>query len=392
MRSSETLHHLNLQIFTAFEDAEPLWRSFEETGDAYVYQTYDWLVSWYELVGANSSAKLALVALMDDEDQPLMFLPLAIERRRLRSVLTWLGSPFSDYNAPILAQGAAFRVERLGGIGKILEAFQRKLPKFDYVNFERQPAFIGSQPNPFADLASIQNSHAAHSTRLSGDWPSYYKKKRSKKTRHNDRRKRRKLENHGCLEFSVARTPEDIDVLVSAMLRQKRAYVKALGKKNVLDEPGYDDFLREQALEGLKTGATLLCGLKLDDKILAVQWGAIHKGRLYSIIASYDGGEHSNLSPGEFLLHELFSWCFDHDIDVFDFTYGDEPYKQAWCEENLVLFQSLLPASAWGKAGVCALKTRIMAKRLLKDAAFIRRLLTAQQYLREKASIPNRRL
>jgi len=388
----EMLPQLEFRTFTAFEDAESLWRSLEESGDAYVYQTYDWLSNWYQLVGAKHDLKLCLTAVMDGNGQPLMFLPLAIERHRLWIVLTWLGSSFSDYNAPILANETALRVEKLGGMSKIWRALQRQLPRFDYANFERQPAYVGDQPNPLAQLASIENGHAAHSTRLSDDWPTYYTKKRSKKTRHNDRRKRRKLEVHGQSEFLIARTSEDIDLLLTAMLRQKRAYVKALGKTNVLDEPGYDDFLRLQALEGLTTGAILLCGLKLGDKILAVQWGAVRERRLYSIIASYDDGEYGNLSPGEFLLHDLFSWCFDHGIDVFDFTYGDEPYKRAWCEETLVLFQNLMPVSAWGNVGVYALKSGIIAKHQLKDAAFVRHLLTAQHYIREKAAIPSRRL
>jgi CelD/BcsL family acetyltransferase involved in cellulose biosynthesis len=364
----------------------------EESGDAYVYQTYDWLSTWYELVGVNGDLKPCLTVVMDGDGRPLMFLPLAVERHRLWMVLTWLGARFSDYNAPVLAPDAVDRLERIGGISSVWQALQHELLRFDYADFQRQPARIGNQPNPFVQLASIEGGHAAHSTRLSGDWQAYYTRKRSKKTRHNDRRKRRKLERHGQLEFLIARTPGDIDLLVSTMLRQKRAYVKALRKENVLDEPGYDEFLRARAEEGLTTGETMLCGLVLEGDILAVQWGAVHKGRLYSIVASYDDGEHSNLSPGELLLHELFGWCFDHGIEVLDFTYGDEPYKQAWCEETLALSRGLMPVSAWGRIGAYALEAGIKTKRQLEGTGCIRQIRTAQNFLRNRGAALNRGL
>ena len=375
----------NVHIFTSFDDAEQLWRRLETAGDAYVYQTYDWLKEWHQLVGANREIELCFAGVIDDDDEPLMFLPLAIERHRLWKVLTWLGASFSDYNSPILAPNAAARLERIGDMQDIWRMLRQRLPRFDYAHFERLPASIGGQTNPMAHLNSIEHSHAAHSTRLIGDWQSYYTGKRGKRTRHNDRRKRRKLENQGHLEFVIARTPADVSLLVPAMLRQKRAYVRALGKRSVLDEPGYDAFLRTRAEDGLTTGETMLCGLKLGEDILAVQWGAVYGKRLYSIIASYDDGEHSSLSPGEVLLHELFGWCFDQGIEVFDFTYGDEPYKQAWCEETLPLYQSLMPASPWGTLGVHALKSGIKMKNQLKDTAYVRQLLSARHYLRGKS-------
>ncbi|MGI9492972.1 MAG: GNAT family N-acetyltransferase [Geminicoccaceae bacterium] len=382
-----TLPQLKLQTFATFENAETLWRDLEESGDAYVYQTYDWQSTWYEFVGVNGGLRPCLIAVMDADGRPLMFLPLAIERYGLWGVLTWLGTRFSDYNAPVLAPDAADRLERYGGIGNLWQTLQRKLPRFDYADFQRQPAHIGNQLNPFVQPASIEGGHAAHSTRLSGDWSSYYAKKRSKKTRHNEQRKRRNLARLGQLEFLIARTPADIDLMLPTMLRQKRAYVKALRKENIFDEPGYDEFLRARAVEGLTTGGTMLCGLKLDDDILAVQWAAVYKQRLYSIIASYDDGERNKLSPGGLLLHELFAWCFDHGIEVLDFTYGDEPYKLAWCEQTLALSRSLMPASAWGNVGVCALEAGIKAKRQLKDTGCIQQIRAAQDYLRNKGAV-----
>lgn len=361
---------IRVQVFEAFEDAELTWRAFEETGDVYVFQTFDWLASWYRLVGAQCGVNPCIVALMDGDGRSLMLMPLAIEERGMCRVLTWLGGAISDYHAPLLVDDGATWVKQMG-VETIWRALCRELPHFDYADFQRQPEQIGNQANPLRRLAAIKCSHSAHNTRLSGDWPSYYASKRSRKTRHNDRRKRKKLESHGRLDFLIAKTTEEIDRLVTAMSQQKSDYATAIGKNNALAEPGYDDFLRERAQAGLTDGTTVLCGIELNQEILAVQWGAVHRGRLYSVVASYDNGALRSLSPGELLLHELLGWCFDHNIETFDFTYGDEPYKQAWCENTMDLYRSLIPVTTWGMIYVCLLRSVTGLKSLMRKSEWL---------------------
>ena len=243
---------------------------------------------------------------------------------------------------------------------------------------------VGNQVNHFHQLSAVEKRPSAHNTCLFGDWPDYYKSKRGKKTRHNDRRKRKKLEAIGRLEVLFAGTTDDIDRLVTAMLHQKRDYARNLRKTNVLEQPGYHDFLCERAEAGLDDGTTVLCGIELNGEILAVQWGAVHRRRLYSIVASYDSGSLSNLSPGEILLHELFRWCFENGIETFDFTFGDEPYKQAWCENRMVLYHGLIPATAWGLVPVGTLKSTIKLKHRIRNTGWLWRTYakTRQQFHR----------
>lgn len=336
-----------VQIYRSIDDAESCWREAERQADLHVYQRFDWLSGWHKSVGAPAGIEPCLVVIKERDDKLLMLLPLAIERSGLWRRLVWMGAEFFDYHAPVLMPGAADRLSKIGSKA-LLQAIHARLPSVDYAFFARQPANVGQQVNPLIDDGAVLCTQAAHQTELAGDWPTYYGHKRGRRTRHNDRRKRKKLEKEGQLDFVVAKDVEAIDRFLDVLIRQKGVYARALGERNILEWPGYRDFLREKTIAGLEDGTVLLCGLTLDDKVLGVQWGALQHHRLYSIFASYDAGAYSKLSPGEFLLHDLMGWCFENGIELFDFTYGDEPYKLAWCEQHMGLYQGLLPLTAWG--------------------------------------------
>lgn len=359
-----------VRVFHQFDEVAPIWRKAEAVAELLVYQRFDWLEDWFRLVGATAAVQPCFVLVEDDRQQPLMLLPLAIERRFLWKALVWLGAEFFDYHAPVLMPDAKGKLEEIG-IDRVWKAIIAKLRGADYADFERQPAFIGEQPNPLMQLQALPYTQLAHHTELVDNWPAYYASKRGRRTRHNDRRKRKKLEQEGQLEFFVARSVDQIDTLISAMIQQKRAYARAIGKPNLLEQSGYEEFLRDKAMQGLEDGSIVVCGLALNGEILATQWGAVHQRRLYSVVASYAEGSFSKFSPGDILLHELISWCFDQRIVVFDFTYGDEPYKRPWCEHHAPLYRSLVPLSAWGWIMTSATRWKLAMRHRAKNSIWL---------------------
>lgn len=344
---------LSAILFAGLDEAEDLWRQVEGEADLHVYQTFDWLKDWYELIGKPNGVEPCLIAVHDERQRPLMLLPLAVERQGLWRRLVWMGADFFDYHAPILMPDAERRSLNFCDIWAVVEA---KLPRVDYADFQRQPEIIGDQANPMLGGQGTPCTHGAHYTNLVGEWPSYYASKRGKRTRHNDRRKRKKLQNEGNVGFVVAKSEDDIDRLLGALITQKRAYADARGERCLITQSGYPAFLRRLAERGIEDGSLLLCGLDLDGEILAAQWGAVHQKRLYSIVSSYSRGKHGKLSAGDMLLHDMMRWCFDNGIDCFDFTYGDESYKEAWCEHRIMLYRTAIPLTVRGAVYVCALK------------------------------------
>jgi CelD/BcsL family acetyltransferase involved in cellulose biosynthesis len=65
-------------------------------------------------------------------------------------------------------------------------------------------------------------------------------------------------------------------------------------------------------------------------------------------------------------MYRLMQWCFGNRIDRFDFTIGDEGYKDSWCETRLELVDAALALTGLGGVTSGALRLREGAKRRIK--------------------------
>ncbi|MGI9420493.1 MAG: GNAT family N-acetyltransferase [Geminicoccaceae bacterium] len=363
-----------IQITESFVDAEPFWRALEQTGDAIVFQTYDWQAAWHQLIGRQQRVRPCIAIVTTDDDRPLMLLPLGIVRRGLGRALIWLGGELTDYNGPVLAADAALYLNGLG-IDGLWRRLRHELPAFDYVDFQRLPAEIGNQHNPFVQLSNRGNPIAGRCTRLGSSWETYHNGKRSAETRRKERKKEGKLGLHGPIEFVVAQTTAEIDRIVAALVAQKSASYQRKGVKNLFRDPAYVDFLKAFAHDHVESGLAVLAAVKVDDEIIATQWGLIYGNRFYCLVYGHDQGRFARYSPGNVLLRRLLEWCCERDIDVFDFTYGDESYKDHWCEDRLALHDCLLPSSPLGSVIVlgirCSEGVRLTVKRSSHVHAFV---------------------
>jgi len=238
----------DIEVFDRLEDIEVIWREVTAKANLHIYQEFDWIAEWYRLIGKPKGIKPCPTLVRGDDGQPLMLLPLAIERHGSWKRLVWMGAEFFDYHAPILMPEATDKLLSMG-MNTFCRALSKALRGVDYVDFQRQPATIGDQTNPLIGLQGIPCTQGAHRTELFGEWATYYQSKRGSRTRHNDRRKRKKLAKQGDLRTVFAETSEDIERLIGAMIRQKQAYADALGERCLISRPGYEDFLRGLATE-----------------------------------------------------------------------------------------------------------------------------------------------
>jgi len=370
-----------IMVTSSFDEAEPVWRRLERDGNCYAFQTYDWCCNWFNLVGAPRGLTLCIVVLENDAG-PVLLLPLAVESRTLHTALVFLGDELADYHAPLLARDFAH-----SDTARDFEATWRRvcaaLPTYDVVAFERLPERVGSQPNPFMTLATLSvRPHAARAycATLSDSLDDFLRRRRKSRSLQTDRRKARKLEAVGRVEFVVAETPAQIGPLLEAMIEQKSRSYAELGVANPFAVPGCIDFITRMTFE--HSDAVRLFALTLDDEPIATLWGALHAGRYYHLFPTYALGAHTAHSPGNALLNRVFGWCIDHDIREYDFTVGDEEYKQHWCEQQLQLFDADLAATLRGRPFALFSLARAHIKRLIKDtpalysgAKRVRRLL-----------------
>ncbi|MDH3715736.1 MAG: GNAT family N-acetyltransferase [Gammaproteobacteria bacterium] len=357
----------HVTIFEAFDDAKSSWQVLEQHGDGYAFQTWAWSRNWFELVGKNRGIR-PCIALVDDETGPLMLLPLAIEPRRLHNALVWLGDELADYHGPVLGKGWAAS-DAARDFSATWRDVCTALPSHDLVSFEKQPATIGEQPNPFVHLAALPtrpHPAQAYFATLGESLDEFLRSRRKARSLQSDRRKERKLAEHGRLEFVVAETPAQIAPLLKAMIEQKTRSYAALGVANLFDEPGCVEFITKMTVD--HPDAVRLFGLTLDDEPIATLWGPVSRGRYYHLFPTYAHNELMTYSPGNILLKHAFGWCIDNGINTYDFTVGDEDYKQHWCQHQLRLFDADLGVTLRGKVFALLNRTRTGLKRFVKES------------------------
>lgn len=360
------------RLLPTFTEAETIWKKLEAAAPTSPFQSFAWLSEWYRCIGEAEGVSLALVLVEGPDNTPWMLLPMGIHRGGLGRVLSWLGGELSDYLGPLI--GPECPDSTLGDeFPALWRAITKVLPAFSYAHLERQPERISGRKNPFSRLDWRENPSRSHQTVLGPDWKAYYHSKSSARTRQTDRRKQRRLEDAGVIRFEVVGAGQAADVL-RVLFAQKSQSYRELGVDDLFANARYREFLegvtrasnREgQGPEGGKPLVHLSC-LWVGHRIVATHFGLVHQGRFYCLLPTYERSELTPHSPGALLRLRLLQWACENGMLEFDFTVGDEPYKDRWCEVSVPLYDGLVGASTWGRACTAALRAGSALKRELK--------------------------
>jgi CelD/BcsL family acetyltransferase involved in cellulose biosynthesis len=309
-----------------------------------------------------------------------MVLPLAVQRRGPLRHLTWLGGEFCDYGAPLLADGFAGLVtpERFRLIWRQVTEFLQQDRRFrhDLVELQKMPETICGQPNPLCWLDVQLNPSGAYLTQLSGSWEEFYAGKRSSATRRRDRTKRKRLAEHGEIRLLSADDGDQVSRTLNTLFEQKSRSFARMGVRDIFKPASHRDFLLDLATSPKSRSLAHVSRLEVGATTVAANLGLVYRGRYYHLLASHDDGETSRFGPGIVHLHGLLQHAIDSGCREFDFTIGDERYKQDWCDTKIELYDHIASASMLGwPVATAALSVRRI-KRVIKQTPLLWRLVT----------------
>jgi CelD/BcsL family acetyltransferase involved in cellulose biosynthesis len=341
--------HLELSLYHDLDSIENDWRAFEESADCTVFQTFDWLSTWFRNIGVHDGVK-PVVVIGRHGGTTLFLLPFALETNGFVRKITWLGSWLNNYNGPLVASDFSRRVSALQFVEVWREIHQllRRELHHDLIDLEKMPKVLGGQANPFGALRVTPHVNDAYLATLGGDWETYYATKRSSATRKTDRKKRKRLADHGETRFITAGDRDDVVKTVDALIEEKRKSYAKLGVANMFKRPGYRDFFLDLATAPRSTQLAHVSRLDVGDATAAANFGLTFRGRYYYILAGYDDGELARFGPGAIQLMDVMRYAIEHGCKLFDFTIGDEPYKREWCDVEIGLCDYIAPASFRG--------------------------------------------
>ncbi len=347
------------------------WRAFEAQADGTVFQCFDWLATWQRLIGARQGVRPAIVIVYDGAGTLLLLLPLAVRAAGPARELTWLGSDLCDYNAPLLAQDFAARIDGARFMALWAEVVRRLQDnprlRFDFLKLEKMPETIGAQPNPMRPLGGTMTPSGAYLTHLTGDWETFYAAKRSPATRRRDRTKRKKLSEFGAVKLVNPAGGDEILHTLDTLMAQKARSFARMGVANLFAKPGYAEFYRTISTDPASRHLVHVSRLDVGDAAAAVNLGLTWHGCYYHLLASYDDGELSRFGPGAAHLHDLLHYAIDRGFKVFDFTIGDERYKRDWCDTELKLYDLIAPATGRGALVAWPMLAARRLKRFIKQ-------------------------
>ena len=329
---------MKISVYNSFEDLKSIWIDFQKNAYCYAFQTYEWLSTWYQIVGNKSGFKPCLVLVEEVENKQLMILPLGIKSIGGIKILSWLGDKVTDYHSPLIRENITEEFFEQN-LFLIWSEVKKKLPPFDVIHFDKQPEFIDGFKNPFLQLGCNQLNYHAYSFYIEGSWEKYYTKRVKKRIRSDSRRQLKRLEEKGTVKFKIVSDTETIKEITDVMINHKVRRFLETGVSNMFSNPIYSQFYHKAAEKFVTEGLIHISALYVDDKIIATHWGTVYKNRFCYLMPTYEGGEWEKYSAGRLLLIYLMKWCAENRIELFDFTIGDEVYKKDWCDKEMKIFE-----------------------------------------------------
>jgi CelD/BcsL family acetyltransferase involved in cellulose biosynthesis len=326
----------------SFAEFWPRWNTLGEAR-CYPFQCADILELYCDTFIPSRNGEPLFVAILGCEGEPLMLIPLVIQSysdytRIVKNVriLKFLDFWFADYNAPVVFPPVANWDTK--NVRTIWRGLQKLLPSFDIAMFEKMPERVGDLPNPLSLLKTASDPYTGHAAHLSGGWEDFASRLPNRK-----RWRTRRFRELGERSLALAKTPEEYDVFIETLLRQKRERHPLFA--TVPDEAAYLKMARRLVYPA---GPVCLFALKVDDTVIATEFCLLRERWIIGQLLSY---EHSwrTYAPGHLVNTMVCEWCFANGIQILDFGIGAYSYKKEYCDVIIKLWQAKLPANMKGR-------------------------------------------
>lgn len=360
-------------VFESFPEAEAAWRSAEVRCASSPYQHFDWLSRWHEEAGAPRGVRPRIVLVSDEDGAPLLLMPLGLHSVLGTRVLTWLGQDVNGFNAPLVHPRA---LERLGEQGiEDLWRFIRTEVGAEAVHFERQPQFVGTVPNPVHSEAAwlATGDHVSQQAFLGDSWDAYYEAALPLKLRKDNARRWRRLAERGEVRYVTASDPQQALRITERMIAEKRRQFAATGFPDQFQDERDRRFYRRVAAECLESGLVHVSAITCDDEIIATHWGLVADGWMFGAFSGHETGEWDRYAAGHLLRTHVLQDCIANGIHTYDFSVGEEPYKEHWSNQRIPTVDELAALTLRGQAYALPRTLHREAKRLAMEVTPVRR-------------------
>jgi len=310
-----------------------------------VFQTYEWILSWWTVFGHMHTLFLVEVR---DGDKLLALAPMMLGKVGMQRVLRFIGDGNSDYCDFVAGERKS---DALDAILDTAAAF-RGWDVFQLKNLPGSSSTVASVLD-FCNRAGkrfLERDEIVCPTLLLKGHEEYARRVASGKTvrrRHNFLRKSKKFKIYHLKEVDEAL--RCFDHFAAQHVRRW----SDTPSKSLFLEVGNREFYRELIRALLPQGLLLFTVLEYEGIPIAYHFGFEYGSKLLWYKPSFDP-DYARLSPGTVLLKHLIEYGLERGHLELDFTIGDEPFKRRYANHlkrnvHYMVYNSL-PGYFMGKA------------------------------------------
>ncbi len=356
-----------VDILHDFADAESIWRQFETPAHlATPYQRFDFLAAWQAHAGKAEGAQPFIIVAYDNDQQPLMLLPLIISRENGMRVASFPGGKHVTFNMPLWRRDFAAAATR-ADMDALLKGIQASSDKVDVLALLQQPQSWRGIANPLALLPHQPSANECPVLNMTPDTAPNDRVSSSMRKRL--KTKEAKYKGLPGYSYQPATTPADVTRVLDMFFAVKPLRMAEQGLPDVFAEPGIEGFLRQACATPRAGGYAIdIHALVCDEEVIAMYAGVTDEHRFSMMFNTYTMSANAKYSPGLILMRSIVDYYAERGIRALDLGIGEGDYKRMFCKDDEVIFDSYIPLTTRGRLGALGLSSVAHAKRMVKQS------------------------
>jgi len=299
-----------------------------------LFLTHEWISSWWNCFSEDNS--LEILIFKDEKENPVGIAPFMTKNKTLRFIAS---HEVSDYCDVITVNGR--RKEFYENLLNYFRINYSDIKKIELMNIKSSSptlAFLPSLAPEHEFSSSCTETEVAPLLELPSSYEDYMRRL-SKKTRHELRRKLRRMESlKGVKTEKITDTKELQSSIKTFIALHKKG---GSSKEKFWERKGMSDFFREITYRFSLQKWVELNFLLYEDRILAGLLDFSYSDQIYFYNVAFDR-DFAWYSPGLFLFNHCIKQAISEGKRKVDFLRGREKYKYYFGAEDSKIFQLTL--------------------------------------------------
>lgn len=327
----------------ALHELAPVWDEFvEKSNPPNIFQTFDWLLAWWEAYGSDHSLYVLAV---ESDGQPTGFAPLMLTEwrgaRGQRKVIQFIGTPQADY-------GDFVGPDKKLVIETVLDYLRDHRGDWTEVDLIEIPERSGSV-EVLQELLDARST--PHLTRISEYCYSFVYEGDNSERANFDPRKSKRLRRslnwytrRGNLELTEIRDGDALEKIMSGFFHTHIVRWRDTFRPSMFLERQHRRFYRALARRLAPLGRISFFVLSFDGHPIAYEFNFLYCNRSAHYTIAHDKFHHHR-SVGRIINHQIRDRYVKDGLEELDFSRGAHEYKDSLSNRSYANYQVRLFSS-----------------------------------------------